>query len=73
MGDDDCKTTSNGLQSLKLHSDYFSNTGIATTNPTIQTYWDADRLDLGHVGIRPDPYFLSSFVVISGYSNSKRI
>jgi hypothetical protein len=22
---------------------------------TIQTCWDADRLDLGRVGIRPDP------------------
>jgi uncharacterized protein len=24
-------------------------------NPTVQTCWDADRLDLGRVGIRPDP------------------
>lgn len=22
---------------------------------TVQTCWDADRLDLGRVGIRPDP------------------
>lgn len=27
---------------------------------TIQTCWDADRLDLGRVGITPDPRFLSS-------------
>ena len=27
---------------------------------TIQTCWDADRLDLGRVGITPDPYFLST-------------
>ena len=24
-------------------------------HPTVQTCWDADRLDLGRVGIRPDP------------------
>ena len=27
---------------------------------TIQTCWDADRLDLGRVGITPNPYFLST-------------
>lgn len=25
---------------------------------TVQTCWDADRLDLGRVGIRPDPHYL---------------
>ena len=35
--------------------------GQVHRDPTIQTCWDADRLDLGRVGIRPDPYFLSSF------------
>ena len=34
--------------------------GQVHRDPTIQTCWDADRLDLGRVGIRPDPYFLSS-------------
>ncbi len=34
--------------------------GQVHSDPTIQTCWDADRLDLGRVGIRPDPYFLSS-------------
>ena len=29
--------------------------GARTDNPTIATCWDADRLDLGRVGIRPDP------------------
>ena len=29
------------------------------TNSTIQTCWDADRLDLGRVGIKPAPEFLS--------------
>ena len=27
---------------------------------TIQTCWDADRLDLGRVGMMPDPRFLST-------------
>ncbi len=27
-------------------------------HPTVQTCWDADRLDLGRVGIRPDPRYL---------------
>ena len=29
-------------------------------DPTIQTCWDADRLDLGRVGIKPDAKYLSS-------------
>jgi len=33
--------------------------GDVHTNPTIQTCWDADRLDLGRVGIKPAPEFLS--------------
>ena len=27
---------------------------------TIQTCWDADRLDLGRVGMTPDPYYLGT-------------
>jgi uncharacterized protein len=27
---------------------------------TIQTCWDADRLDLGRVGITPSPYYLNT-------------
>ena len=33
--------------------------GDISTNVTIQTCWDADRLDLGRVGIIPSPKFLS--------------
>jgi uncharacterized protein len=33
--------------------------GEVSTNVTIQTCWDADRLDLGRVGIFPAPRFLS--------------
>lgn len=32
--------------------------GTNTTDPTIGTCWDADRLDLLRVGIRPDPRYL---------------
>ena len=33
--------------------------GEVSTDRTIQTCWDADRLDLGRVGIFPSPKFLS--------------
>jgi uncharacterized protein len=39
---------------MKHHSD-----GEVSTDKTIQTCWDADRLDLGRVGIFPSPKFLS--------------
>jgi uncharacterized protein len=39
---------------LKHHSG-----GEVSSNKTIQTCWDADRLDLGRVGIFPSPQFLS--------------
>jgi len=29
--------------------------GLTDSDPTVQTCWDADRLDLGRVGITPDP------------------
>jgi uncharacterized protein len=35
------------------HSD-----GHREAHPTVQTCWDADRLDLGRVGVRPDPRYL---------------
>lgn len=39
---------------LKHHSG-----GSVSLDATIQTCWDADRLDLGRVGIFPSPEFLS--------------
>lgn len=33
--------------------------GEVSTDATIQTCWDSDRLDLGRVGIFPSPKFLS--------------
>lgn len=32
--------------------------GFTEADVTVQACWDADRLDLGRVGIRPDPSFL---------------
>lgn len=32
--------------------------GTTDPNPTVQTCWDSDRLDLGRVGIRPNPRYL---------------
>jgi uncharacterized protein len=37
----------------RLHTD-----GLIEGDPTMQVCWDADRLDLGRVGIRPDPHRL---------------
>ncbi len=38
------------IEALRYHSD-----GFTEGNITVQTCWDADRLDLGRVGITPDP------------------
>jgi uncharacterized protein len=34
--------------------------GKLSKDPTIGTCWDADRLDLGRVGMRPTPRFMST-------------
>jgi uncharacterized protein len=36
--------------------------GYTRADVTVQTCWDADRLDLGRVGIRPDPFYLCTAV-----------
>ena len=36
--------------------------GRLTHDITIQTCWDADRLDLGRIGIRPNPTYLGTKV-----------
>jgi uncharacterized protein len=33
---------------------------LTHSNVTIQTCWDSDRLDLGRVGMTPDPHYLST-------------
>jgi uncharacterized protein len=42
------------LKALRYHSD-----GKVSADKTIQTCWDADRLDLGRVGIYPSSEFMS--------------
>jgi len=32
--------------------------GLTEADVTVQTCWDADRLDLGRVGVKPDPRYL---------------
>lgn len=55
------------------HSDGFTDADV-----TVQTCWDADRLDLGRVGIRPHPFYLcteaakSPSVIDWAYSRSLR-
>ena len=50
LNDDDMELL---LEACRYHSD-----GLIEAHPTVQACWDADRLDLGRVGIRPDPRFL---------------
>ena len=58
-------------QALSYHSDGYTEADI-----TVQVCWDADRLDLGRVGIRPDPDRLctdtakSPFVLGEAYQRS---
>jgi uncharacterized protein len=41
------------MEACRFHSD-----GMTEAHPTVQACWDADRLDLGRVGVRPDPRHL---------------
>lgn len=41
------------FEACRLHTD-----GHTTGDPTLLTCWDADRLDLGRVGITPEPHRL---------------
>ena len=45
-------------EALKYHSDGYTRAII-----TVQVCWDADRLDLGRVGIKPAPHRLNLIVV----------
>jgi len=38
---------------IRYHTD-----GMTEADVTVQTCWDADRLDLGRIGIEPDPAYL---------------
>lgn len=41
------------VEACRFHSD-----GLIDAHATVQACWDADRLDLGRVGVRPDPHLL---------------
>ena len=43
----------NLLYAIRYHSD-----GLTEANITVQSCWDADRLDLGRVGIKPEAQYL---------------
>jgi uncharacterized protein len=43
---------------LLAHACRYHTDGWTQADVTVQTCWDADRLDLGRIGIRPDPAFL---------------
>lgn len=43
---------------LLVHACRHHSDGLMEGDVTVQTCWDADRLDLGRVGIRPDPRYL---------------
>ena len=48
------------LQQLYTACVGHSNSGLSDC-PTIQTCWDADRVDLGRIGIYPDINYLSTY------------
>ncbi len=50
---------------LALACDEHTNGGVSS-DPTVGVCWDADRLNLWRVGIRPDPRFLSTEAARSG-------
>jgi uncharacterized protein len=41
------------MEAIRWHSH-----GRTEAHPTVQVCWDSDRLDLGRVGIIPDPQYL---------------
>lgn len=45
------------FEACRLHTD-----GLTASEPTLQACWDADRLDLGRVGITPNPHRLCTDV-----------
>jgi uncharacterized protein len=42
-------------EAIRLHT-----SGLTTNDPTIGTCWDADRLDIGRVGMTPSPQYMST-------------
>lgn len=51
--------TAEALEKLRYACAHHAD-GLVSDDPTIGTCWDADRLDLGRVGIVPAPEFMST-------------
>lgn len=45
---------------LQLNAKHDHAFGETCSDPTIALCWDADRLDIGRVGIAPDPIYFST-------------
>jgi uncharacterized protein len=58
------------FEACRLHTD-----GHTDGNPTLQACWDADRLDLGRVGIKPQPHRLCTDAarVLLEWSNERAV
>ena len=52
--------TGDQIEKLKYACCYHSDYKAKSEDVTVQTCWDADRLDLCRVGIVPDKYFLNT-------------
>ena len=48
------------LKQLLFACEHHTDSKIKSKDITIQTCWDADRLDLWRLGIKPDPFFLNT-------------
>jgi len=48
------------LDKLLFACEHHTNSRIKSGDITIQTCWDADRLDLWRLGIKPEPFFLNT-------------
>ncbi len=57
-------------EACRLHAD-----GHTDGDVTLQTCWDADRLDLGRVGITPEPTLLSTSAAreLIGWANARAL
>ena len=54
LNDDLLALSDDDLDTLTYACTYHSD-GLIQASVTVQTCWDSDRLDLGRIGVRPDP------------------
>jgi len=55
------KLSDEDLKLLVFACEYHSD-GLTEADITVQTYWDADRLDLGRIGVKPKARYLCTSV-----------